>query len=62
MYEAAEKAKLAVRKVSFKDSLQAIRSWYPLFNREKLGKAERGILLNDLYGPVTDLFLPQRRG
>ncbi len=48
MYEVAEKAELAVRKVSFKDSLQATRSWWPLFTREKLGKAERGKLLNDL--------------
>ena len=62
MYEAAEKAEISVRKVSFKGSLQAIRSWSPQFNHEKLGKAERGKLLNDLYGSMTDLLLPQRPG
>jgi len=62
MYEAAEKAELHVRKVSFKGSLQAIRSWSPQFNREKLSKAERSKLLNDLYGAVTGLPLPDRPG
>ena len=62
MYEAAEKAELHVRKVSFKGCLQAIRSWSPQFNREKLSKAERNRLLNDLYGAVTGLPLQQRPG
>jgi hypothetical protein len=62
MYEAAEKADIHVRKVSFKGSLQAIRSWSPQFNREKLGKAERNKLLNDLYGALTGLPLQQRPG
>ena len=62
MYEAAEKAEIPVRKVSFKGSLQAIRSWSPQFNHENLGKAERGKLLDDLYASMTDLLLPQRPG
>ena len=62
MYEAAEKVEIHVRKVSFKGSLQAIRSWSPQFNREKLAAAERNKLLNDLYGAVTGLPLQQRPG
>ena len=58
MYEAAEKAGLNVRKVSFKGSLQTIRSWSPQFNHETLGTAERSKLLNDLYGAVS-LIVPQ---
>jgi len=58
MYEAAEKANVAVRLVSFKGSLQAIRSWEPQLNHVKLSKTERNKMLNDLYGTVaysTDL-------
>jgi len=62
MYEAAEKAELHVRRVSFKGSLQAIRSWSPQFNHVTLGTAERSKLLNDLYGAVTGLPLQQRPG
>jgi len=62
MYEAADKANLPVRQVSFKGSLQAIRSWSPQFESDKLSKAERNKLLNDLYRAVTGLPLPQRPG
>lgn len=62
MYEAAEKAEIHVRKVSFKGSLQAIRNWSPQFNLEKLSKAERRKLLNDLYGAVTGLPILHRPG
>ncbi len=62
MFEAAEKVDLEVRLVSFKGSLQAIRSWVPHFNHEKLTKIERGKLLHDLYGTVTGLPLRQRLG
>jgi hypothetical protein len=62
MYEAAQKADIHVREVSFKGSLQAIRSWSPQFNREKLSRAERHKLLNDLYGAITGALLNQRPG
>jgi hypothetical protein len=62
MYEAAEKAGIAVRLVSFKGSLQAIRSWEPQLNHDKLSKTERIKMLNDLYGTVTGLPLQQRPG
>lgn len=50
MYKAVEKAKIHVRDVSFKGSLQAIRNWSPQFNRENLSRTERHKLLNVLYG------------
>ena len=62
MFEAAEKADLDVRLVSFKGSLQAIRNWEPHLNRERLSKAKRGKLLHDLYGSVTGLPIRQRPG
>ena len=62
MYDAAEMADIAVRLVSFKGSLQAIRSWEPQLNHDKLNKTERSRMLNDLYGTVTGLPLKQRPG
>jgi hypothetical protein len=62
MYEAAEKADVVVRLVSFKGSLQAIRTWEPQLNHEKLSTAEKSRLLNDLYGSVTGLPIRQRPG
>ena len=62
MYEAAETANIAVRLVSFKGSVQAIRSWEPQLNHDKLSKAERNRMLNDLYSTVTGLPLQQRPG
>ncbi len=62
MCEAAQKADIQVREVSFKGSLQAIRSWSPQFNREKLSRTERYKLLNDLHGAVTGTPLKQRPG
>jgi hypothetical protein len=62
MFEAAEKADLDVRLVSFKRSLQAIRNWEPHLNRERLSKTKRGKLLHDLYGAVTGLPIRQRPG
>lgn len=62
MYEAAEKAMVPVRKISFKGSLQAIRNWSPHFNIEKLSNAGKSKLLYDLYDAVTGLPLLQRHG
>jgi len=41
MYEAAEETDIEVRKVSFKGSLQALRSWEPHLNQAKISQAER---------------------
>lgn len=62
MYESAEKADMAVRLVSFKGSIQAIRNWEPQLNHENLSKIERRKILNDLYGTVSGLPLRQRPG
>jgi hypothetical protein len=62
MYDAAKKADVAVRLVSFKGSIQAIRNWEPQLNHENLSKTERRKILNDLYGTVTGLPLRQRPG
>lgn len=62
MYDAAMKADFAVRLVSFKGSIQAIRNWEPQLNHDKLSKTERSKMLNDLYGTVTGLPLHQRPG
>jgi hypothetical protein len=62
MYEAAEAADIAVRLISFKGSLQAIRSWEPQLNHDKLSKTERSRMLDDLYGTVTGLPHKQRPG
>lgn len=62
MYDAAKKADVAVRLVSFKGSIQAIRNWEPQLNHENLSKTERREILNDLYGTVTGLPLRQRPG
>ncbi|WP_217909540.1 IS4 family transposase [Desulfosediminicola flagellatus] len=62
MYEAAEKADLPVRKLSFKGILQAIRSWSPQINREELSRVEMNKLLNDLHEALADSPLKQRPG
>lgn len=62
MYEAAQKAQIHVREVSFKGSLQAIRSWSPQLNRENLSRTKRHKLLTDLYGAVTGTPLKKRPG
>ena len=62
MYEAAETAGIAVRLVSFKGSLQAIRSWEPHLNHERLSKVTRAKLLHDLYWTITGLPIRQRPG
>ena len=61
-FEAAEKAELPVRTDRSKGNLKTIRRRIPQFSREKLSKAERSKLLNDLYGTMTSLLLSQRSG
>ena len=54
MYEAAEEADMEIRKVSFKGSLQALRSWEPHLNQAKISQAERFRLISDLYDAMTN--------
>ncbi len=62
MYEAAIKACIPVRLVSFKGSLQAVRNWEPYLNGEDLSNREKQKILDDLYAAVTGLPLRQRPG
>lgn len=62
MYEAAEEAAIEVRIVSFKGSLQALRSWEPHLNQAKISKAERFRLISDLYDAMTNTPIKQRPG
>lgn len=62
MYEAAEEADIEVRIVSFKGSLQALRSWEPHLNQAKTSKAERFRLISDLYDAMTNTPILQRPG
>jgi hypothetical protein len=62
MYEAAEEANLAVRLVSFKGSLQALRNWEPHLNQAKVSQAERFRLVSDLYDAMTNTPIRQRPG
>ena len=56
----SRKGRVACKKISFKGILQAIRSWSPQFNREKLSRAEINRLFNNLYEAVTNLPLQKR--
>lgn len=62
MSEAAKVADLAVRGVSFKGSLQALRNWEPHLNQGKIGKTQRSRLIADLYEAMTDTPVRQRPG
>jgi hypothetical protein len=62
MYEAAEEADIAVRHVSFKGSLQALRNWEPHLNQAELSRAEQFRLVSDLYEAMTNAPIQQRPG
>jgi len=62
MAEAARAADVAVRLVSFKGSLQALRIWEPHLNQGKLNRIERSSLIADLYEAITDTPIRQRPG
>jgi hypothetical protein len=62
MYEAAEEADIEVRVVSFKGSVQALRSWEPHLNQAKISRVERSRLISDLYEAMTNTPIRQRPG
>jgi hypothetical protein len=62
MYEAAKKANIPVRVVSFKGSVQALRSCEPHLNQAKISLTERFRLTDDLYGAITNTPIRQRPG
>ena len=60
MYEAAEEANIPVRRISFKGSLQALRSWEPHLNQASINKKERFRIMSDLYDAIAGNIIPQR--
>jgi hypothetical protein len=62
MCEAAEEADIEVRVVSFKGSVQALRSWEPHLNQAKISRIERFRLISDLYDAMTNTPIRQRPG
>ena len=62
MCEAAEKASIGVRIVSFKGSVQALRSWEPHLNQAKISRMERFRLIGDLYEAITNTPIRKRPG
>jgi hypothetical protein len=62
MCEAAEEAGVGVRVVSFKGSVQALRSWEPHLNQLKISRIERSRLIRDLYEAMTSTLIRQRPG
>lgn len=62
MCEAAGETKMDVRVVSFKGSLQALRSWEPHLNQAKISHSERFRLVSALYEAITSTPIRQRPG
>jgi hypothetical protein len=62
MCEAAEKVSIGVRIVSFKGSVQALRSWEPHLNQAKISRMERFRLIGDLYEAITNTPIRKRPG
>lgn len=62
MYEAAEEAGIPARLVSFKTSLQTLRSWEPNLNQARLSRSERFRLISLLYASITQSPIRQRPG
>lgn len=63
MHEAAKEVQMPVRRVSFKGSVQALRSWEPHLNRSALTQTEKRHLINLLYESITQkpiVFRPGR--
>jgi|SRR5208283_4801993 len=60
--EAAREVDIKVRVVSFKGSVQALRSWEPHLNQAKISRAERCRLVSDLYEAMTNTPIKQRPG
>lgn len=62
MCEAAEKSGKPVRQISFKGSIQALRSWEPHLNQTDISRRERSRLIGLLYDGITQKTLLLRPG
>ncbi len=62
MVEASEKSGKPVRQISFKGSIQALRSWEPHLNQQDISPQERSRLIGLLYDGITQKTLLLRPG
>ena len=62
MEEAAAAAEILVRSVSFKASVQALRSWEPHLNQTQLSKSKKRHLVTMLYESITQKPIRDRPG
>lgn len=62
MCEAADVAEIEVRCISFKGSVQALRSWEPRLTQENISRIERYRLIHDLHETITNTLIIQRPG
>jgi len=62
MLEAAAQNNVAVRRISFKGSVQALRQWEPHFNQAKINRKEKSRLICRLYDSIADYIVKERPG
>jgi len=62
MYEASAKSGKPIRQISFKGSIQALRSWEPHLNQADMSPQERSRLIGLLYDGITQKTLLLRPG
>jgi len=62
MFDAAQKAKQPPRRLSFKATIQALRQWEPLLNRQGLKLLERLRLMSLLYQAIANHIVQERPG
>ena len=53
MYEAGKSRGLAVRRISFKGTLQTLRNWDPHLNQSKISNVQRLRITDDLYRAIV---------
>ena len=62
MREAASKASVRLRRISFKGANQALRQWEPCLNQAKISHQESSRLIALLYDAIGKQIVPQRPG
>jgi len=62
MLETARNKGVAVRRISFKGSVQALRQWEPHFNQAKISHKEKSRLICRLYDSIAGYIVPERTG
>lgn len=62
MFDAAQRTKQRPRRLSFKATIQALRQWEPVLNRQGLKVLERHRLMALLHDAIASLIVPERLG